>query len=437
MHGDARLSSDVAAAILAEVERGFAEQIGFTRELIRLPSLRGEERGVQEVIAGALVDRGYEVDRFTIDIDAIRGHPGFSPVTVDYSDAVNVVGVHRPREQRGRSLILNGHVDVVPPWPERGWTHPPFEPVLDGDWLYGRGGGDMKAGLAANLFAVDALHRLGWQPAAPLFQQSVTEEECTGNGALACLVRGYTADAALIPEPEDDRLVRANTGVLWFRVRVEGKPAHLRIGQQGVSAIEATFPLVRALRDLEARWNAERTNHPHFEDLEHPINFNVGVIHGGDWPSSVPAWCTLDCRIAIYPGTDPADAAREIERCIADAAHREPFLRAHPPTVAWTGFYARGYVLEAGSDAEATLATAHEAAHGRPLETFTTPGYLDGRVFVLYGDMPCLVYGPVAEDIHAFDERVSLASIRRVTGTIALFVAAWCGLEDRPATPSR
>ncbi|MGR3197535.1 MAG: ArgE/DapE family deacylase, partial [Paracoccus sp. (in: a-proteobacteria)] len=100
-----------------------------------------------------------------------------------------------------------------------------------------------------------------------------------------------------------------------------------------------------------------------------------------------------------------------------------------PPTITWNGFFARGYVLEEGSDAEATLRRAHERAASTPLQDLTTPGYLDGRVFAIYAGMPCLVYGPVSEAIHGFDERVSLPSLRRVTGAIALFIADWCGLE--------
>lgn len=86
-------------------------------------------------------------------------------------------------------------------------------------------------------------------------------------------------------------------------------------------------------------------------------------------------------------------------------------------------------MLEEGSAAEATLARAHERASGRTLESFVTPGYLDARVFVIYAGMPCLVYGPIAECVHGYDERVSLASLQRVTGAIALFVAEWCGVE--------
>ena len=152
------------------------------------------------------------MDRWAIDVEKIENHPGFSPVKVDYSNAINVVGTHQPGTIQGRSLILNGHVDVVPTGPLEMWARPPFEPSIDEGWLYGRGGADMKAGLCANVFALDALRRLGLQPAGTVHVQSVTEEECTGNGALSALVRGYRADAALIPEPEENMLVRANVG---------------------------------------------------------------------------------------------------------------------------------------------------------------------------------------------------------------------------------
>jgi acetylornithine deacetylase len=425
---DAKLTSD----ILAAVDAGFEAQVNFTEDLIRFPSLRGQEHTCQDFLFDQLKQRGFAMDRWSIEVADIETHPGFSPVKVDYSNAINVVGTHRPREETGKSLILNGHVDVVPVGPLDMWTKPPFEPWRDGDWLYGRGGADMKAGLAANIAALDALKALGYQPAATVHVQSVTEEECTGNGALSALVRGYRADAAIIPEPEDDKLIRANVGVIWFKVHVRGIPVHVREAGAGANAIEASFAVMQALRALEEEWNARQKDHRYFEDYPHPINFNIGKIAGGDWASSVPAWCSFDCRISIYPGVDPRDAAREIEACIRGAARNNAYLSNNPPEVEFNGFFAEGYVLEEGSEAEATLGRAHASAYGKSLETMVTPGYLDGRVFILYGDTPCLVYGPYSENIHGFDEKVSLSSVKRVTGSIALFIAEWCGLEKVP-----
>jgi acetylornithine deacetylase len=383
------LDPALEAEIIAAVDAGFDAQIAFTSGLVRHPSIRGHEHTAQEMIHAALRERDYAVERWAIDVDEIRGHPGFSPVAVDYANAINVVATHRPPETLGRSLILNGHIDVVPVGPFDMWSRPPFEPHVDGDWLYGRGAGDMKGGLVANIFALDALRSLGWQPAAMVYLQSVTEEECTGNGALACLIRGYRADAAIIPEPTDCCLVSANLGVIWFKVTVRGHPVHVREAGAGSNAIEAAYSVIQSLRGLEAELNAEKGDCPPFADHPHPINFNVGKIAGGDWASSVPAWCEVDCRLAVYPGQDPAEVARRIETAVSAACQDHPFLSNNPATVDYNGFFARGYILEEGSDAEATLVAAHRrASEGLALEREPATAYLDGRVFVLYDDSP-------------------------------------------------
>lgn len=425
------LDPTFAAEIEAAVAEGFADQIRHTQRLVSYASLRGEEQACQDYVFEAFRARGYATERFVPDRAALAAHPGAGRIDSRHSEAPVVVCHHRPRGQQGRSLILQAHVDVVPTGPLDLWTRRPFDPVIEGDWLYGRGAGDMKAGHAANLFALDALARLGLQPASAVTIQSVIEEESTGNGALAAHLRGYRADAVLIPEPEDEALVRANTGVIWFTVEVRGKPVHVREMGAGANAIDAAWRVVGALREIEARWNAERGRHRHFEDEAHPINLNIGRIAGGDWASSVPAWCRIDCRIALYPGTPAAEAAAEIEHAVAALAASDPFLARSPPVVTFNGFMAEGYVLEEGSEAEAALARAHERVVGAPLRSFMSPSYLDTRIHALYEGVPALCYGPRAENIHGFDERVSLASVKRCTTAMALFVADWCGVEKR------
>ncbi|GJD48715.1 N-formyl-4-amino-5-aminomethyl-2-methylpyrimidine deformylase [Methylobacterium crusticola] len=415
--------------IAASVADGFADQVAHTQALVRFPSTRGNEQAIQDFVFRSFRDRGLAMDRFDIDRALIEAHPGGAPVTPEHSDAPIVVGIHRPRTEAGRSLILQAHVDVVPPGPADLWTRGPFDPACEGDWLYGRGGADMKAGHAANLFALDALRRIGLQPAATVTVQSVVEEESTGNGALMTHLRGYRADAVLIPEPEEEMLVRANTGVLWFQVEVRGQPVHVREMGSGANAIDATYRVIGALRELEARWNEDRAGRPHFEAEAHPINLNIGKIEGGDWASSVPAWCRIDCRIALYPGIAAAQAAREVEAAVAAFARTDRFLSNSPPRVTFNGFHAEGYVLPEGSEAEAVLGRAHRAATGSALRSFMTAGYLDTRVHALYDKVPALCYGPISENIHGFDERVSLRSLARITTAMALFIAEWCGTE--------
>jgi acetylornithine deacetylase len=415
--------------IIASVERGFEDQIAFTQTLIRFPSTRGAEHTIQDFVFRALADRGYAMDRFEMDRQAIESHPGGSPWSNEHSTAPIVVGIHRPREEKGRSLILQAHVDVVPTGPVEMWSRAPFDPVTEGDWLYGRGGADMKVGHAANIFAMDALRRIGLQPAATVYVQSVVEEESTGNGALMTHLRGYKADAVLIPEPEDEKLVRANVGVLWFQVEVCGQPVHVREMGAGANAIDAAYRVIAELRRLEADWNERKKGRPNFENEAHPINLNVGKIEGGDWASSVPCWCRLDCRIAIYPDTSAKEAAREIQERVAAFAQSDTYFANNPPQVTFNGFYTEGYELSPGSDAEAVLAEAHRSATGSPLKSFMTAGYLDARVHALYDKIPALCYGPISQNIHGFDERASISSVKRITTTMTLFIAEWCGVE--------
>lgn len=423
------LDATTRARIIDAVDAGFDAQLAFTQELVRHPSLRTEEKSAQDLMYTAMQDRGLEMDRWELDVDEIAAHPGAGIIDVSYDDVDNVVGTYRPARETGRSLILNGHMDVVPTGPESEWATSPWDSRIDGDWLYGRGSGDMKAGLVANLFAFDAVRRAGLSPAGRIHFESVVEEECTGNGSLAALQRGYSADAVVIPEPEEDMLVRANVGVIWFRVRVSGEPTHPREMSAGFNAIDAAHHVVNRLRELEERWNAQKSNHRYFEDLEHPINLNLGKIAGGDWASSVPAWCEVDLRMALYPGFAAEDAWSEITDHLATVltdGHGHPI----EATATRNGFFAQGYVLSEDSDAENVLRDAHREVFGDELRTFTTPGYLDGRVFTQYAETPSLVYGPISEAIHGYDERVSIESVRRITKSIALFVAEWCGVTE-------
>ena len=329
------------------VDEGFEEQVAFTAELVREPSLMGNEAGAQNLMERGMTELGLEVDRWRLDAVRLEGMRGFSPPEVSYERSFNVVGSHRPVRHDGRSLILNGHVDVVPLGLEERWQYPPFGAVIEEGWMFGRGAGDMKAGTAAGLFALKALDRAGVSPTAPIHLQSVVEEESTGNGTLACLERGYHADLALIPEPTSTTWTKAQVGLMWFEVMVEGSPRHPALaGGDRSNAIENAFLLCKALRDLEAQWNEERSNHPLFADLEHPIVINVGKIEGGDWTSSVPSWCRFEIRVGIYPGWKREWVPSEIERCLLEAAAHDPFLARFPPRVRPKGQYGEGYVVE-------------------------------------------------------------------------------------------
>ena len=417
--------------LAAAVRERFDAQVEATAALVAVPSLRGAEDPALDLVADLLRARSLVVDDWTVRTAELQHLQGFGPL--EGQDTVrSVVGSHRPVTGGGRSLILQGHIDVVPPGPLDMWERPPFAPVIEEGWMYGRGGADMKSGLIASVFALDALDAIGLAPAGRVHVQAVVEEESTGLGALATLARGYRADACFIPEPTGERLNRSQVGVLWFRLKVRGYPAHVAYAGEGSNAVMAAFHLIRALQELEAEWNGRAKDHPRFGAVDHPINFNPGIIQGGEWASSVPAWCDVDCRIAVLPGWDLDACRREIEATVAKAAQGHGFLANNPPVLDWSGFLAEGHTFEGADDVEATLRRAHAAVTGEDvLDERLMTGLTDTRFYGLYYGIPAFCYGARGERIHAFDERVDLASLERLTRTIALFIADWCGVEPK------
>jgi len=418
------------ARIAEAVESAFDEQIETTRRFSAIPSIRGAEGPAQDMMADLLRVRGYEVDDWPIRMEELQGLPDLGVIEHDVSRARSVVGTLRPARETGRSLILQGHCDVVPAGPLDMWTTPPFQPQVRDGWLYGRGAGDMKAGTIAALYAVDALRAAGLSLRGRLHFQSVIEEESTGIGALSTLQRGYRADAALLPEPTSRRFTNVCVGVLWFRLRVRGEPAHVAWASQGFNAIKAAYRLIHALEGLETGWNRRAATDPHYGGMANPVNFSPGIIAGGEWASSVPAWCDVDCRIAILPGWDLEECKREIVACVAEAAAGDAHLAASPPEVIWSGFLSHGYVLEGGEEVRAVMAAAHAAFGGEAMGDRHGTGLNDARFYNRYFGIPAFCYGPHAEKVHGFDERVELRSIRDSTKAIAVFIAAWCGVEQ-------
>lgn len=419
-------------ALRRAVQAGFARQTAFLADFVRIPSLRFAEGPAQDFIADALRARGYEVDDWKIELADLENLPGFGPIEGDFSRARTVVGTHRPRAVKGKSLILQGHLDVVPEGPVEMWTTPPFDPVVRDGWMYGRGAGDMKAGTVAALFALDAIRAAGFEPAARVHFQSVIEEESTGLGALSTLQRGYRADLALVPEPTALEVYQAQVGVLWFKLRVRGRPTHVAYAGEGSNAIMAAFHLIQALQGMERDWNEEAATDPAYAGVNHPLNFNPGKIAGGDWASSVPAWCDVDCRMGILPGRTIAQSKARIEACIAAAARDHAFLSNSPPEIVWNGFHAEGHVL--GENARPGLEAVAGALRavkgpGAELGMRKATALNDARFYDLYYQIPAFCFGPRAEAIHGFDERVDLDSVREVTEVLAIFIARWCGLN--------
>ena len=417
----------VARRVAEEVDRGWEREVALLADLVRRPSVLGQEARAQARVAEELADLGLAVETWDVDAGAIAGRPGFGPVEWSFAGRPNVAARWPAAAPGGRSLVLNGHIDVVPATPEHHWRHDPWGAEVADGRMWGRGAADMKAGIAAMLAAVRAVRAAGVGLRGDVVLQSVVEEECTGNGTLSALARGLRADAALIPEPLGQRALAAQVGVLWARVTVRGAGAHAEQADQAVNAVVKAAGLLDAVRELEVEANAEPRPGP-FAEHAHPLNYNVGQIHGGDWTSSVPERCVFEVRIGTLPGQGLEAVKERFATGLVAAATADPWLAEHPPEVSFHGFHAEGYVVPADTPELAALGRAHRAVTGQDLETAAFTGTTDARSFSLYHGVPATCYGPVGGALHAPDEWVDLDSVRATTQVLARTLLEWCGV---------
>lgn len=414
------------AAILAAVADQGDWMIQTLARLVSAPTVLGQEELGQRIVREVLrSDLGLEPVDVPMDADQLRAHPMSAPFDWDVADKANVVATWEPRAAGGgRSLVLNGHIDVVSPEPMSQWgEHDPFGAERDDGWMIGRGAADMKCGLAAMFGAVRGLRSLGLHPRAPVTLESVVEEECSGNGTLQTLLAGYTADAAVITEPFGAAITTSQVGVLWFSVRITGVAGHAAEGRNATNAIEKSLAVIGALRGLEADLNAAPP--APYDLFPHPINLNVGTIRGGDWASTVPGECVTGYRIALYPNMTLEQTRARIEAVVAEATADQP----GSADVVYNGFASRGYEIADDHELVQTLGGSFLRQAGSAPALVATTGTTDAGVFGNAGGIPAVCFGPYAEAAHGVGERVYLPSVIQTAQVIGLFIRDWCGLS--------
>jgi acetylornithine deacetylase len=424
-----KLDEDLADAIRGAVQARREDAVRLLQELVRVPSVTGEEGAVGEVVERAFSERGLEVDRWEAtpeEMEPYRDHVGEQ---VSYENRPNVAGVRRGAGD-GRSILLNAHTDTVDPGDPTAWKGDPLSGDLDGDLLYGRGSCDMKGGLVTHLVALDALSDLGLGLRGDVTVAATVGEENGGIGALSTVLRGYSADAALITEPTRLALVPAQGGSLVFRLKIRGRSAHAAVRDEGVSALEKFVPIFENLRELEQERNGV-LNHPLYDGVRNKVPINIGVVRAGNWASTVPESLVAEGRVGLIPGEEVDPFKDLVAERIATVAERDPWLREHPPELEWFGGQFAPSEVQPDAPICEAVKKAHEQATGETPAVEGVPYGADMRLFIHFGGMPCVMYGAGDVNVaHAPDEHISVTELLSATTTVACLLADWCGVDE-------
>lgn len=431
-----------AAAVDAWITTHAEELVELVRQLVRFDTTSvdlapassrtsNDEAALQAFVAGRLVALGAEVDQWEPDPGIFSEHP-MMPSWHHWRGRPLTVGVLRGGGA-GRSLIINAHVDVVAPG--GGWTTPPFAADVRDGRVYGRGACDMKGGLGAALFALEALRGCGVDLAGDVIFEAVPDEETCAMGTVAAIARGYRADAGLVPEPTGNNLWIATRGLLHGTVTVAGRSAHAEVNQPhwrdggGVNAIEKATRVLAALDELSSDW-ARRP------EKRHPL---LGVprvqptgIRGGTFISNVPESCEIDLNATYLPGdADPTGYGTvpraEIEAAVAEGAGRDDWLAAHPPSFRWYTDYPPSEIDPGAAIVEVVRSSARDLGVDARLEGIDTT--YDGALLTRFAGTPSPAFGPGdLARAHAPDEWVGIDELILSARLYARVIPAWCGV---------
>ena len=396
------------------ISGGMTDAISIAQQLVRCPSVTPADAGALGVLENILKSAGFEVHRVTF------GEPGTSDIDNLYAR----LGNSAPH------LTFAGHTDVVPPGDESAWSHGAFAGDVKDGFLFGRGAVDMKGGLCCALFAAKAVLDAGVRLRGRLSVASAVGEEDGGTGTLATILRGHSADGAVVVEPTRLHVVPAQAGSLMFRLVVHGLSAHGCVREEGVNAVEKFVPLLAALRRLEEeRCGAARQ--PLFAGYRLPWPIEVGTVRAGDWASSVPDTLVAEGRYGVAVGEDIAAARRAFEEAIARAAAADPWLAQHAPDVEWWGGRFDPAVTDVSHPIVTTVtdAVADVTGSAPPVEGVTYGS--DMRLLVNTGHIPTVMFGPGDVRVaHMRDEYVPVDELSQATEALILTALRFCGVWE-------
>lgn len=422
------MSSDSRVKVLQRIDASRDKSLKFLQQMVSIPSVTGDEGKIQKFLADYLGKMGLMVDMWESDWEQLKKHPGYIAVDRGYEGRPNIVATWKGTGG-GRSLLFNGHTDVIPVGNGEGWSDNPWSASIKNGNLYGRGSCDMKSGVASHIMAIENLMAAGLKPKGDVYLDIVIDEEVSGHGTLDTVIRGYSADAGISGETSGLAVQPACIGRIWFEIEIQGKPAGIQRRYQGVSGIELGYKITKAVEALEQKRVATVT-HPLYPKPIDALPCMIGAFHAGSFPSSFPATCLLKGSMATVPGEDHEGVKRSLVDHIARAAAEDPWMKDHPPKVRFVGYDAQASEIPRDHPIVQLVCKNYKEVTGRDAEVSGRQGAADTRFLNLYGHTPTVIFGPGSTAVmHSDDEYVNIDDYQTAIKVMALSIHDWCGVE--------
>lgn len=434
---------DIVSTVQDFIEKDRDFIIDLTRDMVRIPSVNpkfelgdglNREGDVQALLEPILQEEGFATEQF----DALPGRP-------------NLIGEKPGSEER--SLILCGHIDVVPTGSLKDWTVDPFGGEIRDGRLYGRGSIDMKGGVAACVAAMRALNRCGVTLDGRLAFHSVVDEEAGGGGAIANVKAGRLANSILVAEPSWGDVLPAEGGLEWARVTIRGRNGHSAFRYNeiypqpdepgrllpAVNAIEIAARFIEAIRQFE-RDITRASSHPLLPAGMNTIN--IGVMWGGTGlgpngvptvmtnPAIIPDVAVLDLDMKFLPHQSSAEYRRAFEAFVDHFCQMDAWLRENPISIAWElgGLHFPPMNTAPGHPLVASL-MRRKAEIGKAPAMKGFIAVCDAAHYAGAG-VDGVIFGPSGDGFHSTDEYVDIASLVESTKVIAASVIDFCGVKE-------
>jgi acetylornithine deacetylase len=440
------LLSDAERAVCAAIEDRGAELIDLASTLIgfdttarQVGDAPRQEAALQQFLADRLGSVGADLDLWEPDATELAGKP-LVPPGLDFTGRPQLIA-RLPGRGGGRSLVLNGHIDVVSAEPRDAWTSAPFTAEVRGRNLYGRGSCDMKGGIAAMVLAAETLVGAGIRLAGDLLVATNTDEESSGAGGTALVHRGLRADAGIVTEPTGFDVWTSCRGSEYCQIRVLGRPGHAEVTQPdwrrggAVNAIEKAVVVIEAIESLRREWSGR-------PELEHDVLARPSLLptmaRAGEWAVTYPAACELTVAVMYLPAqadsTGWGSAVREeVERWIRlETARSDDWLAEHPPEIEW---WPNGVMPLELPCTEPVVTTMLDATRdvGRPGRLGGLDSWYDGATLTKLAGIPSIGFGPPGFDrdgasiAHTVDEYVPVDGLVDCAKALAIAAMRFCG----------